>query len=68
VYGKPAIVFWQRTSSGFKWLAYKTLQDGDGVVYNSGGYPRLRTGHYNGSGFGRISLVSLVEAVEPASK
>ena len=41
-YGTPAIVFWQRTSSGFKWLAYKTLRDGDGVVYNSGGYPRLR--------------------------
>lgn len=41
-YGTPAIVFWQRTSSGFKWLAYKTLKDGDGVVYNSGGYPRLR--------------------------
>lgn len=40
-YGTPAIVFWQRTSSGFKWLAYKTLQNGDGVVYNSGGYPRL---------------------------
>jgi len=41
-YGTPAIVFWQRTSSGFRWLAYKTLQNGDGVVYNSGGYPRLR--------------------------
>lgn len=40
-YGQPAIVLWQRTSSGFKWLAYKTLQNGDGVVYNSGGYPRL---------------------------
>jgi len=42
-YGQPAIVLWQRTSSGFKWLAYKTLQDGDGVVYNNpDGYPRLK--------------------------
>jgi prepilin-type N-terminal cleavage/methylation domain-containing protein len=41
-YGLPAIVLWQRTSAGFKWLAYKTLQNGDGVVYNNGsGYPRL---------------------------
>ena len=41
-YGLPAIVLWQRTSDGFKWLAYKTLQNGDGVVYNnSSGYPRL---------------------------
>ncbi|PKN36760.1 MAG: hypothetical protein CVU62_13600 [Deltaproteobacteria bacterium HGW-Deltaproteobacteria-2] len=41
-YGRPAIVLWQRTSSGFKWLAYKTLQNGDGVIYNNGsGYPRL---------------------------
>lgn len=41
-YGTPAIVFWQRTSAGFTWLAYKTLQNGDGVVYNNSfGYPRL---------------------------
>jgi prepilin-type N-terminal cleavage/methylation domain-containing protein len=40
-YGQPAIVLWQRTSAGFKWLAYKTLQNGDGVITLSGGYPRL---------------------------
>ena len=41
-YGQPAVVLWQRTSSGFKWLAYNILQNGDGVIYNNGsGYPRL---------------------------
>ena len=32
-YSKPAIVLWQRTSAGYKWLAYKTLTSNDYVVY-----------------------------------
>jgi len=38
-YSKPAIVLWQRTSAGLKWLAYRPLTelDGNGIVtYNSG--------------------------------
>jgi len=33
LYSKPAIVLWQRTSDGYKWLAYKTLTNDDFVVY-----------------------------------
>ncbi len=32
-YSKPAIVLWQRTSAGYKWLAYKILASDDCVVY-----------------------------------
>jgi type II secretory pathway pseudopilin PulG len=36
-YGLPAIVLWQRTSAGNKWLAYRTLTTADGIVtFNSG--------------------------------
>jgi len=31
-YGLPVILLWQRTSSGFKWLAYRTLTAADGIV------------------------------------
>ncbi|MDI9570432.1 MAG: hypothetical protein QM278_06890 [Pseudomonadota bacterium] len=31
-YGLPAIVLWQRTATGNKWLAYRTLTTADGIV------------------------------------
>jgi hypothetical protein len=35
-YGFPAILLWERTGAGFKWLAYRTLTAADGIVtYNS---------------------------------
>lgn len=41
-YSLPAIVLWQRTNSGFKWLAYKLLTTSDQVVANNAsGWPRL---------------------------
>jgi len=40
-YSQPAIVLWQRTSAGFKWLAYTILATTDHVVANVSGKPRL---------------------------
>jgi len=38
-YGLPIILLWERTSSGYKWLAYRTLTAADGIVtYTSSTY------------------------------
>ncbi|KQC10678.1 MAG: hypothetical protein APR62_11745 [Smithella sp. SDB] len=41
VYGLPAIILWKRTSSGNRWLAYRTLATADGIVTKSGDSWRL---------------------------
>jgi len=39
-YGSPAIILWKRTSSGFTWIAYRTLTAADGIL--TGSSPNFR--------------------------